>query len=214
VEEPFRKAISYQGSDISDGGVPMPANVTEQYKRIQARDRKKWRAWLEENHARSPGIWLVFYKKASGKPTVRYDEAVEEALCFGWIDSLMKPVDGEKYRQLFTPRKMKSKWSKPNKERVARMIAAGFMTEVGMEKIRAAKKSGSWVSAEAADSLVVPPDLRKALNADRHARESFERLPSGRRRQLLGWLHDAKRPETRQRRIVQVVEVAAGTRSI
>src|SRR5687767_10092810 len=120
----------------------MPANITEQYKRVEAKDRKKWRAWLEKNHVRSPGIWLVFYKKSSGKPTVRYDEAVEEALCFGWIDSLMKPVDDEKYRQLFTPRNARSRWSKANKDRVARMIAAGLMTNAGMEKVRAAKRDG------------------------------------------------------------------------
>ena len=192
----------------------MPPNVTETYKRVEARDRKKWRAWLEKNHAHSPGVWLVFYKKTSGKPTVRYDEAVEEALCFGWIDSLMKPVDDARYRQLFTPRKPKSRWSKPNKERVARMIAAGLMTDTGMEKIRAAKKDGTWTHMDAPDSLAVPPDLRKALNANKAARESFGRMPSGKKRQLLGWIHDAKRPETRQRRIAQVVEVAAGTRAL
>lgn len=192
----------------------MSPNVTESYKRVEARDRKKWRAWLEKNHARSPGVWLVFYKKTSGKPTVRYDEAVEEALCFGWIDSLMKPVDDQRYRQLFTPRKPKSRWSQPNKDRVARMLAAGLMTDVGLEKIRAAKKDGSWAHMTAPDSLVVPPDLRRALSADKRANESFERMPPGRKRQLLGWIHDARRPETRQRRITQVVEVAAGTRTI
>jgi uncharacterized protein YdeI (YjbR/CyaY-like superfamily) len=192
----------------------MSPNVTDSYKRVEARDRKKWRAWLEKSHARSPGVWLVFYKKTSGKPTVRYDEAVEEALCFGWIDSLMKPVDDVRYRQLFTPRKPKSRWSKPNKERVARMIAAGLMTEVGMEKIRAAKKDGSWAHMEAPDSLAVPRDLRAALNADKLAKESFERMPPGKKRQLLGWIHDAKRPETRERRIAQVVDVAAGRRAM
>jgi uncharacterized protein YdeI (YjbR/CyaY-like superfamily) len=190
------------------------ANITEQYHRVEARDRKKWRAWLEKNHARSPGVWLVFYKKSAGTATVRYDEAVEEALCFGWIDSLMKPVDEQRYRQLFTPRKPKSRWSQPNKERVARMIAAGLMTEVGMAKIRAAKKDGSWAHMKAPDSLVVPPDLRRALNADERAKEGFARMPPGKRRQLLGWIHDAKRPETRQRRITQAVEVAAGRREL
>lgn len=192
----------------------MSPNVTESYKRVEARDRQRWRAWLEKNHARSPGVWLVFYKKSAGRPTVRYDEAVEEALCFGWIDSLMKPVDDQRYRQLFTPRKPKSRWSQPNKDRVARMIAAGQMTEVGMKKIRAAKRDGSWAHMQAPDSLVVPPDLRRALSADKHAKENFERIPRGRRKQFLGWIHDAKRPETRQRRITQVVEVAAGRRSL
>jgi uncharacterized protein YdeI (YjbR/CyaY-like superfamily) len=126
----------------------------------------------------------------------------------------MKPVDDVRYRQLFTPRKPKSRWSKPNKERVARMIEAGLMTEVGMEKIRAAKKDGSWAHMEAPDSLAVPRDLRAALNADKLAKESFERMPPGKKRQLLGWIHDAKRPETRERRIAQVVDVAAGRRAM
>lgn len=191
----------------------MSPNITEQYKRVAARDRKKWRAWLEENHARSPGIWLVFYKKASGTPTVRYDEAVEEALCFGWIDSLMKPVDSEKYRQLFTPRKTKSRWSSPNKERVERMIAAGLMTDVGMAKIRVAKKDGSWQSRDVVETLDIPPDLRKALTAQKQT-ENFARIPPGRRKQLLGWIHEAKRPETRRRRIEQAVAIAAGRRSL
>ena len=189
-------------------------NITDKYERVEASDRKKWRAWLKKNHARSPGIWLAFYKKTSGVPTVRYDEAVEEALCYGWIDSLMKPVDDRRYRQLFTPRKAKSKWSKPNKERVRRMVEAGLMTEVGMQKIRAAKRDGSWAAADAPDALVVPMDLRKALAANKNAKSRFETLPPGRRRQLLGWIHDAKRPETRARRIAQVIEVALGTRTI
>lgn len=192
----------------------MPPNVTETYKRVEARDRKKWRAWLEKNHARSPGVWLVFYKKASGKPTVRYDEAVEEALCFGWIDSLMKPVDDARYRQLFTPRKAKSAWSRPNKERVARMIAAGLMTDAGMSLVRAAKRDGTWATLNASDSLVVAPDLRRALDADKSAREGFERMTASRKRQLLGWIYEAKRPETRQRRIARVVEAAAGRRTL
>lgn len=192
----------------------MSPNITGSYKRVEARDRKKWRAWLEKNHGRSPGVWLVFYKKSAGKSTVRYDEAVEEALCFGWIDSLMQPVDDQRYRQLFTPRNPRSEWSQPNKDRVARMIAAGQMTEFGMEKIRVAKRDGSWAYMTAPDSLVVPPDLRKALNADKSAKKGFERMPPGKRRQLLGWIHDAKRTETRQRRIALVVEVSAGRRSL
>lgn len=189
-------------------------NITDEYERVEARDRKQWRAWLKKNHARSPGVWLAFYKKASGKPTVQYDESVEEALCYGWIDSLMKPVDEQRYRQLFTPRKPGSKWSAPNKDRVERMVAAGLMTEVGMEKIRAAKRDGSWATADASDSLIVPPDLRKALGRNEKTRAGFEKMPPGRRKQLLAWIYDAKRPETRARRITQAVEVAAGTRKI
>lgn len=189
----------------------MAPNVTEGYTRVEARDRERWRAWLDKNHAKSPGVWLVFYKKSSGKPTVKYDEAVEEALCYGWIDSLMKPVDAERYRQLFTPRKSKSRWSKPNKDRVKKMIAAGRMTDAGMKKIRAAKKDGSWTTMDAVDAMTMPPDLRKALAKNKKARSNFDAMPPGRKRLLYGWIHSAKRPETRQRRIAETVGIAAQT---
>ena len=186
----------------------MSPNITEQYERVEASDRKKWRAWLKKNHAGSPGVWLVFYKKTSGVPTVRYDEAVEEALCYGWIDSLMKPVDDRRYRQLFTPRKPKSKWSKPNKERVKRMIAAGLMTEVGMAKIRAAKRSGSWTALDSVESLVVPPDFSRVLRANKAAQRNFDRMSPSKKKQLLYRINGAKRPDTRLRRITEAVAIA------
>lgn len=183
-------------------------NVTDKYGRVEARDRKKWRAWLRKNHARSPGIWLVFYKKASGVPTVRYEEAVEEALCYGWIDSLMKPVDGEKYRQLFTPRNPKSKWSAPNKARVERMMAAGLMTKAGLDAVETAKRNDSWTALDSVEALVVPADLSKALGANKAARRNFDRMSPSRKKQLLYRINGAKRPDTRLRRIRETVAIA------
>lgn len=192
----------------------MPPKIIDTYKQVEAKDRTKWRAWLAKNHAKSPGVWLVFYKKASGKPTVRYDEAVEEALCYGWIDSLMRPVDGTKYRQLFTPRKPKSAWSKPNKERVARMIAAGLMTDAGLKHVEGAKTDGRWTAGDAIEALVVPADLRQALSRNKRALKNFQELTPGRKKLLLRLIDNAKRPETRLRRIEEAVARAAEKRFV
>src|SRR5437762_12051170 len=113
-------------------------------KSFYPKTRKAWRKWLEKNHTKQPGLWLIYYKKNSGKSRVLYDEAVEEALCFGWIDSIMKPLDEEKYMQKFTPRNVKSVWSGWNKKRVEKLIAEGSMTDAGMKMIEIAKQNGSW----------------------------------------------------------------------
>ena len=116
----------------------------DQFERYYARDRKEWRKWLEKNHDTSPGVWLIYHKKCSDEPCVSYDEAVEEALSFGWIDSKVNKLDDERYMQVFTPRKPKSIWSKLNKQRVKKLIEQGLMTSAGLEKIEAAKEDGSW----------------------------------------------------------------------
>ena len=113
-------------------------------KELYVMNREDWRAWLEQNHATEKEVWLLYYKKHTGKPTIPYDDAVEEALCFGWIDSLVKRIDDEKYTQKFTPRKNRSVWSESNKKRAKRTIKLGRMTGAGLHKIRAAKKSGEW----------------------------------------------------------------------
>ena len=165
-------------------------------------DRDKWREWLSENHAESAGIWMVFYKKATSKPTIPYDAAVEEALCFGWIDSIIKRIDDEKYVRKFTPRKDKSDWSALNKKRVAEMIKAGRMTEAGLAKIRAAKKNGCWNrDGKTPRSLEMPSEFAEALASNKKARENFEKLAPTYRRHYLGWLAAAKRRETIKRRI-------------
>ena len=165
-------------------------------------DRDKWREWLSENHAESAGIWMVFYKKATSKPTIPYDAAVEEALCFGWIDSIIKRIDDEKYVRKFTPRKDKSDWSALNKKRVAEMIKAGRMTEAGLAKIRAAKKNGCWNrDGKTPRSLEMPSEFAEALASNKKARENFEKLAPTYRRHYLGWIAAAKRRETIKRRI-------------
>jgi len=165
-------------------------------------DRDKWREWLSENHAESAGIWMVFYKKATSKPTIPYDAAVEEALCFGWIDSIIKRIDEEKYVRKFTPRKDKSDWSALNKKRVAEMIKAGRMTEAGLAKIRAAKKNGCWNrDGKTPRSLEMPSEFAEALASNKKARENFEKLAPTYRRHYLGWIAAAKRRETIKRRI-------------
>ena len=135
--------------------------TTTGLKSYYAKDRKAWRNWLQQHHAKEPGVWLIYYKKDSGKTRVSYDEAVEEALCFGWIDSTMKPVDEEKYMQKFTPRKIKSVWSALNKRRVEKLVEQKLMTPAGIAIIDAGKKNGSWGQLDHVENFIVPPDLKK-----------------------------------------------------
>lgn len=176
--------------------------------------RAAWRRWLRANHAKTPGVWLLFYRKSTAHASVRYDEAVEEALCFGWIDSIVRSVDDQSYVQLFTPRKPGSGWSRSNKERVERLIAAGLMTAAGLEKIQLARQSGAWTSLDSVEALQVPDDLRRALARDRRARENFEKLSPSRKKQLLYRLNSAKRPETRSRRIAEVMAAVVENRPL
>ena len=171
--------------------------------------RDDWRRWLQTNHDSSPGIWFVFFKKHTGKPRVTYDESVEEALCFGWIDSLGRKFDAERSKLLFTPRKPKSVWSKPNKERVAAMIAADRMTPPGLVKIEAAKKDGSWDSLKSSDNLEIPVDLLKAFAKNDKALKNFEGFTASARKMILYWLGTAKRDETRKARLAKIVAMAA-----
>lgn len=171
--------------------------------------RDDWRRWLEMNHDSSPGIWFVFFKKHTGKPRVTYDESVEEALCFGWIDSLGRKFDDERSKLLFTPRKPKSVWSKPNKERVTAMIDAGRMMPSGAVKIDAAKTDGSWDTLNSSDNLEMPDDLMKAFAKNKKALEIFEGFTDSARKMILYWLGAAKRVETRIVRVEKIVLMAA-----
>lgn len=164
-----------------------------------------WRAWLEENHATAPGVWLVTYKKASGKPHLSYEELVEEALCFGWIDSKGNKVDEERTKLLVTPRKRGSGWSRPNKERIERLLANGLMTPAGFAKIEAAKADGSWALLDDIEAMVVPDDLDAALHADPEALAGWERFTPSVKKPLLQWIAFAKRPETRTKRLAETV---------
>lgn len=172
-------------------------------------DRQQWRQWLTDNYKTAPGIWFVFYKKKTGHPTLTYAEAVEEALCFGWIDSLPRKMDNERHALKFSPRKPRSVWSQPNKERIERLIANGQMTTAGLAKIEQAKQDGSWDALTDSDNLLVPDELETALLANPVARANFYGFPPGARKIILGWIGSAKRPETRAARIAQTVSQAA-----
>jgi uncharacterized protein YdeI (YjbR/CyaY-like superfamily) len=171
--------------------------------------RKEWRMWLSKNYDRSPGVWFVYYKKHTGRPRVSNDEAVEEALCFGWIDSLQRKLDEDRTKLVFTPRKPKSVWSKPNKERIERMIAAGQMTDAGHAKIERAKGDGSWNALDHSDNLTVPKDLSAALKKNKTALKNFESFSDSAKKMILYWLGTAKREETRLARIEKIVSMAA-----
>jgi uncharacterized protein YdeI (YjbR/CyaY-like superfamily) len=154
-------------------------------------------------------VWLIYYKKAINKPRVAYEEAVEEALCFGWIDSKPNRLDDERSMLWFGPRKPGSGWSKPNKERVERMISAGLMRPQGLAKVEAARQDGSWVALDAVEALEIPFDLESALAAQDSARENFEAFPRSVKRGILEWIVNAKKPETRARRVEETARLAA-----
>lgn len=161
-----------------------------------------WRAWLEKNHAKGNGIWLRIYKKDSGKKTVTYAEALDEALCFGWIDGQKKAYDAESFLQKFTARRPKSLWSKRNQEHVSRLTKEKRMTAAGQAEVDAAKKDGRWEQAyDAASAMTVPEDFLKALKKDKGAYEFFKTLNKA-NTFAIGWrLQTARKPETRAKRM-------------
>ncbi|MDJ0631685.1 MAG: YdeI/OmpD-associated family protein [Xenococcaceae cyanobacterium MO_188.B29] len=174
-----------------------------------AANRQEWREWLQENHSISTGVWLVYYKVKSGKPSIRYPEAVKEALCFGWIDSKVKSLDEERYQQIFTPRKSKSVWSKLNKQYVQELTEQGLMREGGLEKIAIAKQDGSWNVLDEVEALIVPLDLEQALETNKTANQYFARFSNTSKKNILFWIQSARRSETRLKRIELTVNAAA-----
>ncbi|BAY66198.1 hypothetical protein NIES22_63110 [Calothrix brevissima NIES-22] len=176
-----------------------------QLESVYAKDRQEWREWLQRNHHSSIGVWLIYYKVKSGKPSIKYSEAVKEALCFGWIDSKVKTIDTERYMQIFTPRKPKSVWSKLNKQYIEELITQNLMTEAGLKKIETAKENGSWSSLDAIEALTIPADLQLALTANETANKYFEALSKSSKKNILSWIESAKRPETRLKRIQQTI---------
>lgn len=181
---------------------------------LEVRDRAELRAWLEANHATSLGVRLVIGKKGSSVTQLRYAEAVEEALCFGWIDSTTNSIDAERYALRFTPRKPRSVWARSNKERVERLTAAGLMRPAGLAAVETARANGSWDSIDDIESLEVPEDLALQLAENPEARAFFDALPPGQRMLALHWVRSAKRPETRERRIAQIVSAAGEGRRV
>jgi uncharacterized protein YdeI (YjbR/CyaY-like superfamily) len=173
--------------------------------------RDEWRQWLEENHDSEHEVWLIFYKKHTCIPGILYNDAVEEALCYGWIDSIVKRVDDEKFVRKFTPRRKNSRWSQLNKNRARKMIKEGKMTEAGLAKIDEPmlhdNKNADENEPLAKKELVIPPDIDKALKAHQQAWENFTSLAPGYKRQYIGWVVDAKREKTRKRRLKELITV-------
>jgi len=177
---------------------------------LYAKNREEWHKWLEEHHASVDGIWLVYYKKSSGKARIPYNDAVEEALCFGWIDSKIKSTNADYYVQWFTPRRPGSKWSELNLKRVEKLIKEGRMRHEGLLVYNnAAEKPKSNYNVRSEVNLNIPDDLMLALNSNPAAHNNFMNFPPGCRKLYVFWLNDAKRPETRQSRILKIVDNSA-----
>jgi uncharacterized protein YdeI (YjbR/CyaY-like superfamily) len=179
-------------------------------KQLYVKTRAEWREWLRRHHDTSPGIWLVFYKKHTGKPSLPYDDAVEEAVCFGWIDSIIKKIDEEKYARKLTPRKPDSRWSELNRQRVKQLDRKGLMTMAGEKKVAEAKRSGHWEeSNQPRIAPEIPEAFERALAKNKKARKFFDQLAPSYRKNFIGWVAAAKRRETRDRRIKESIALLA-----
>ena len=185
------------------------ARADEQYERVQPETRAAWRRWLARNHASSPGVWVIAWKKVSGRVSPPYNDVVEEALCYGWVDSRPMRIDEERAALLYTPRKPKSVWAATNKARVERLIASGLMRPAGLATIEVAKRNGSWDTLTAVDAMTEPDDLVRAFAKQRTARKHWDAFPPGERKRILAWITMAKREETRAKRIEETVTLAA-----
>lgn len=173
------------------------------------KSRKHWRQWLQKNHSKIQSVWLIGYKKKANVPTLTWSEAVDEALCFGWIDSLRKSIDHEKFMQYFCKRKPNSGWSKINKEKVKRLVNDGLMTQAGLAVIEVAKKNGSWTKLDGVENLKIPSGLSKEFKRLPHAKKYFQGLSRSQQKMILQWIAFAKREETKQKRIWEVVKSAS-----
>ena len=175
---------------------------------IQCETRGQWRTWLSQHHGRNEGVWLITFKKDSSRPSVGYDASVEEALCFGWVDSRKRALDEDRSMLWFAPRRKGSGWSRSNKERIAKLIDADMMHEAGLAKVQAAKLDGSWNALDAVENLEVPTDLAGAFAVRPGSSENFEAFPRWVKRAILEWISTAKRTATRQRRIEETAKLA------
>lgn len=180
-------------------------------KTVDVKNRAEWRAWLAANHDKEAEVWLIYYKKGTGVASIDYESSVEEALCYGWVDSIIKRIDDTKHARKFTPRKDSSKWSPSNKRRVKKLLKEGLMTEYGLQKIEAAKQSGMWNAPDQRPKLTfeMSAEFADALRKNKQARETFENLTPTYQKQYLGWIEVAKRPETKQRRVEESIRLLA-----
>jgi uncharacterized protein YdeI (YjbR/CyaY-like superfamily) len=174
-----------------------------------AADSKQWRQWLTKHHVNKKSVWLIIHHKTSNTPSVYYDEAVEQALCFGWVDSKPNTRDAESYYLYFAARNPKSNWSKANRERIEKLVKAELMMPSGFKLIEEAKKNGSWLALEKVEQGIIPEDLQKQFDQKPEALENFLAFAPSSKRIILEWILNAKRPETRLKRITETVELAA-----
>ena len=172
-------------------------------------DQGEWREWLSENHEKKEAVWLIFYRKKSPKYNLSWSDSVDEALCFGWIDSTKKTLDEERYIQYFTKRKPKSIWSRVNKDKVDQLIAEGLMQDAGYKSIEVAKSNGAWTMMDSVEALIVPEGLKAEFDKWPGSAEYYESLSKSAKKMLLGWIALAKRKETKQKRIIEIAENAA-----
>jgi len=176
--------------------------------RVHVEQRADWRAWLAANAARTDGVWLVSWRVATGRPAVSYDDAVSEALAYGWVDSKPGKLDDERTMLWFSPRRPGSGWSRPNKVRVEALEREGLMTDAGRALVERARADGTWTMLDDVEDLVVPPDLEDAFAAVPGSREQWDAFPRSARRGILEWVVQAKRPETRAKRVRETAELA------
>ena len=172
---------------------------------IHPKTQAGWRSWLEKNHAKCNGVWLIYFRASTGKRRLSWEDAVREALCFGWIDSKVNPIDDERYKQIFTPRKPQSVWSKINKQHIAELTELGLMTDAGLRAVDVAKENGAWAFLDPIDALIVPPDLESALEASPSAQGAYVALSKSAKRAVLYPLYSAKREETRTKRLAEAL---------
>jgi uncharacterized protein YdeI (YjbR/CyaY-like superfamily) len=179
------------------------------YPAIHFKSAAEWRKWLAENHDKEESLFLIIYRKESGTPSVYYSEAVDEAICFGWIDSKINKRDAESYYQYFAKRNPKSNWSKVNKAKVERLLSESKMAPAGLAMIELAKKTGTWTALDKVEELELPAELEAALNKNKKAKNYFDAFPRSVKRGILEWIMNAKRDETKLKRINETVELAA-----
>jgi uncharacterized protein YdeI (YjbR/CyaY-like superfamily) len=180
----------------------------EMVEQLYLSNRNDWRAWLENNYAAKKEVWLIYYKKHAGKPSIPYEDSVEEALCFGWIEGIIKRIDDERCARKFIPRKSRSRWSESNKKRAERMISEGRMTEASMARVDDAQKSGDWFkSSVVPKNLMIPAFIEEALTKNKKASENFNKLAESYKKLYVRWISSAKLEETRLRRLEEAIDL-------
>ncbi|AUC75884.1 YdeI/OmpD-associated family protein [Olleya sp. Bg11-27] len=180
----------------------------EEIETYYPKSQTDWRNWLDKNHQLKQSVWLIFYKKSTKVASISWSEAVDEALCFGWIDSTKKTIDSEKYMQYFSKRKPNSIWSKVNKDKVAYLTSKKLIQKTGYKSIEIAKENGSWFILDEVEALILPKNLKKEFDKREGALEYYESLSKSAKKILLSWIVLAKRPETKQKRIIEIAENA------